>query len=118
MSVNRQDSNIIVKSIDQNPKICESMVQSRFHSMIQSSPESRYCRDPYYAVFWVLSLGFTSFQGLICCLYIVILLSAAAVNGNCYSYVLYPGVGQVAVMLGPAESAMPWVYCYLPMRLK
>ena len=44
MSVNRQDSNIIVKSIDQNPKSCESMVQSRVQSMVQSSPEFRYCR--------------------------------------------------------------------------
>ena len=30
MSVNRQDSNIIVKSIDQSLNSCESMVQSRF----------------------------------------------------------------------------------------
>ena len=35
MSVNRQDSNIIVKSIDQSLNSCESMVQS------ESSPESR-----------------------------------------------------------------------------
>ena len=37
-SVNRQDSDIIVKSIDQSPKICESMVQSRVQSTVQSSP--------------------------------------------------------------------------------
>ena len=30
-------------------------------------------------------------------------------------YVLYPWVGPV--MLGPAEMAVPWVYCYLPMML-
>ena len=32
MRVNRQDSNIIVKSIDQSPKSCESMVQSTVQS--------------------------------------------------------------------------------------
>ena len=32
MSVNRQNSNIIVKSIDQSLNICESMIQSRVQS--------------------------------------------------------------------------------------
>ena len=49
-SVNWQDSDIIVKSIDQSPKTCESTVQSTVQSsvqsMVQSSPESRYGRHP------------------------------------------------------------------------
>ena len=44
------------------------------------------------------------------------LLSAAVVYGNeLWWYVLYSRVGPV--ILGPVESAMPWVYCYLPMML-
>ena len=42
-SVNQQDNDIIVKSIDQNPNSCESRVQST----VQSSPKSRYCSDPF-----------------------------------------------------------------------
>ena len=49
------------------------------------------------------------------------MLSAAAVNGNyLYWYILYSRVGPVIlgpVILSPAESAMPWVYCCLPMML-
>ena len=36
MSVNRQDSNIIMKSIDQSLNSCESMVQSRVQSRVRS----------------------------------------------------------------------------------
>ena len=47
-SVNRQDSDITVKSIvDQSPKSCEFLVQSRVQSTVQSTPESRYCKDPF-----------------------------------------------------------------------
>ena len=45
-TVNRQDSGIIVKPIDQSPKSCEFLVQSRVQSTVQSSPESRYCKGP------------------------------------------------------------------------
>ena len=52
-------------------------------------------------------------------LYYNITLSAAADYGkflmNCNGMYLYSRVGPV--ILSPAESAMPWVYCYLPMML-
>ena len=38
-SVNQQDSDIVVKLIDQSPKSHESMVQFRVQSMVQSSPD-------------------------------------------------------------------------------
>ena len=41
------------------------------------------------------------------------MISAAIVYGNVYWYVLYFKVGPV--ILGSAESAMPCVYCCLPM---
>ena len=46
ISVNQQDNGIIVKSIGQSPKSCESMVQSRVQSTAQSTPESRYSMNP------------------------------------------------------------------------
>ena len=46
------------------------------------------------------------------------MLSAAADYSNVLivmvcMYIIYPRVGPV--ILGPAESSMPWVYCYLTM---
>ena len=49
-TVNQQGSDIIVKSIDQSLNSCEFMVQSRVQSTVQSSPESRYCRDSFCIV--------------------------------------------------------------------
>ena len=49
-TVNQQGNDIIVKSIDQCPNSCEFMVQSRVQFMVQYSPESRYCRDPFCIV--------------------------------------------------------------------
>ena len=43
------------------------------------------------------------------------MLSAAAVYGNelyWYELAIYSRICQV--ILGPAESVMPWIYCYLP----
>ena len=57
-SVNWQDSNIMVKSIDQSPKSCGYMIQSRAQSTVQSSPESRHCRDPKKFVAAHITLNF------------------------------------------------------------
>ena len=44
------------------------------------------------------------------------MLSAAAVYGNLLLlYVLYSRIDPV--ILCPSESAMPWVYCYLPINI-
>ena len=72
-------------------------------------------------MFWVLSLGFPSFQcaNLLFVQYYS-MLSAFAVydnyNGSYVIYVLYSTTGPVVLNTG--ESAIPQVYCYLPMMLK
>ena len=51
-----------------------------------------------------------------CTLLYYMLSAAAAVYSNeLQLHVLYSSIGPV--ILGPAESAMPWVYYYLPVRL-
>ena len=52
---------------------------------------------------------------LIVCLYNIILLSAAAVYDNYNGMYLYSKIGPI--ILGPAERATPWIYCYLAMML-
>ena len=69
-------------------------------------------------MFWILSSGFSSFLGanlLLVQYYSVI--SCCGINYDNYNgmYVLYTRIGPI--ILGLAESAMPWVYCYLPMML-
>ena len=63
------------------------------------------------AVFRILFWDFPVSRVLICCLYNIILLSAAAMyddyNGM---YMLYSRIDPL-ILLGPAENAMPWVYC-------
>ena len=64
-------------------------------------------------VFWVLSLGLSSFQGAnLLLLQCYSMLSTAAVYGNGMYYIL----GQAQVILGPVESTMSWTYCCLPMN--
>ena len=59
------------------------------------------------------SLGFPRFQGASLTNFIVCYHAAAAVMVT--TYVPYSWVGQV--ILVPAESAMLWVNCYLPINI-
>ena len=50
---------------------------------------------------------------------LILMLSAAAVNNiiNNNGMHMYYITRIAPIILGPAKSAMPWVYCYLPMIL-
>ena len=74
----------------------------------------------YHVTIYVYFLwDFPASRGLTCSLYTAILagymLSAAAVYNGVMVCTIFSG--SPSNIIGHAESAMPWVYCYLPIML-